>query len=945
MFFSLLFAFCIPLISALPVSPFIIPSITQINGASTQVSLLTPFNGELLTNANLNNMAFAITRSPGMPLLCIITVNNQQIVTMNPDLGPTQISFNINEGSNSWSASCIDNSSTVVTPTNTFILDTTPPSIVLPQSQIYSSDGTAQLPFSVSDNIATSVNCNLYVNNVLVQALNVQSNTLASPTVTNISNGNYHWNVSCVDSSANVGNSAIGQLVVSTTSAPFLSISTNKNTYTLGEQGYFLINAPQNATVNLFITTPGGIIIRQFTNQVWPNYDIINFLNFTGNYIADLIFFQGQLTARANVTFNVVSTLTASIDMNESLFGIGEQVTIQPQISGVRGSLNYFWDFGDGSTESGSGILTVKTHTYSVAGEKTISLHVQDSSGSTALAQKNINIAQKFAITVNAYDSIAQTPLSDAAVQIEGDALLTNGQGQVTINAFAGLRELHISKNEYSTYSERINVNEAKTINAFLTRAIFNRTNTTYLVTPINISAALTSEQSQPQPIQDDILEPTQDIAQLQDFEEMYQKVQESIDRITNLNEKEKEFAQIIGLETILKRQLEILNRIRRDQSSLPSLKGDKQERINDIIKNYEGVKQNTMIGFSIKENKRQIIIPSSSKIRSVVNAMFATNLKKVNEKDKEELVREISKLQASVNGETVLWVIDATMLDDSQTTFGVVSRSLQSSSQVAIPIQKMQWHELIEDTNKVELYKGEGNIQSKDIVFAIGAENQIAYGIRDVSSIEPLEEITALALAPWDDLMQIEGLRSITGNSVWSGVFKWEGLKVMLQIVIIIVLLVVYIMYQFDLWDKFKQEKPILKNMFGGLISLHSKQVKQVRSKIALCFSLIENKKDLQKASQIYKEIMQLYDKLHSKGKSAIYADTQDLYYTLSVHQGLEWAEQAKIYVKYGKKEAAYEHYEKIRLMYPGLPKRLKPQIKAAVDELLLLLQFKDQG
>ncbi len=937
------FAFLISVIAthALSVSPYIIPSISDVPNAQTQVSLLSPINNQLLLNHNLTNMGYSIIRSPGTPLLCAIFVNSQLVLTTNPAIGASQATFSINEGTNSWYASCTDNQTTATSSPGTFILDTNAPVITLPQSQIYSNDGNAQLSFSATDTIDTSLNCNLYINNQLVQSIVAQSNALVTQSFTNLSSGNYGWNVSCADDTANVGNSALGQLIVSTSSAPFLSITSNKNTYHVGEQGYFLINAPSNATLNLFITTPGGLILRQFVNQVWPSYDLINFLNFTGNYVADIIYFQGQLTAHANVTFQVVSTLSVNLDLNESNFGVDDQVTMRADASGATGLLTYLWDYGDGATESGSGFLSARSHRYTTPGEKVITIHVQDATGSVSSDQQTIHIRRRYPLTVNVYDSIAQIPLSDATVEIEGGVGLTNSEGKAVINAFEGLHDLEVNKNEYNTFSERIAVNEAKTITVFLTRGVFNHTNHTQ-VRPLNLTPAPNPETPQSQEAPTSAEVNGSHLPALDDFDAMYKKIQERLDQVKDLDDKQKEVAKLIDYETVLKRQLEILNRIRRDEAALSQFKGNKEERKEEIIKNYEGIKQTTIVDFTIKESNRKVRITSSNKITEIIDEVYAKELKTI--KNKAPLVKEISKLQGQVEGETGIWILQITTLNGESSTVGVLLRVLRPGAKLDIPIQGIQWYERVgaDMIDSVNVVEGAATKEKKDLVFPLGTTGEIVYMIQGTNEISSLEAIVGIALPQWEALANVQGLGDITGHSVWSGIMHFDGLKVILQIVIIIVLLGVYLMYQFDLWEKWKAQAHSFKGLLAMLPFATPGEMQQAKQKIAECFELIEKKKDLQKASEVYKDVMQRYNKLASKNKSRIYTKTQELYYELSVRQGLEWAEQAKIYIKYGKMEAAHEHYEKIRQIYPGLPKQYRATIKSVVDDLLALLQMK---
>jgi parallel beta-helix repeat protein len=175
---------------------------------------------------------------------CILLIDGVQSASNASVLNntPTNIAASgISQGRHNWTVSCNDSANnTGTSTTRNFTVDTTAPSVSLnsPANGATINTSSVVFNFTATDNLAPTMNCSLYIGDVL-NATNttVQNNTPTVFTVSNFSLGNHAWNVTCRDAVNNTGSSsnrtffmaAVTSCPVITSSGTFVQVNNLAN--------------------------------------------------------------------------------------------------------------------------------------------------------------------------------------------------------------------------------------------------------------------------------------------------------------------------------------------------------------------------------------------------------------------------------------------------------------------------------------------------------------------------------------------------------------------------------------------------------------------------------------------------------------------------------------------------------------------------------------------
>jgi hypothetical protein len=121
---------------------------------------------------------------------------------------PTVFSVSgLSEGSHNWSVSCTDDANnTGTSATWDFTIDVTAPTVnlVSPGNNSFTNTTTIDFTFNATDNLATVLNCSLYVDGALEQTnSSTLNNTNTAFTVTGFTEGLHNWTVECTDDASN----------------------------------------------------------------------------------------------------------------------------------------------------------------------------------------------------------------------------------------------------------------------------------------------------------------------------------------------------------------------------------------------------------------------------------------------------------------------------------------------------------------------------------------------------------------------------------------------------------------------------------------------------------------------------------------------------------------------------------------------------------------------
>ncbi|MBI5047115.1 hypothetical protein HZC07_05305, partial [Candidatus Micrarchaeota archaeon] len=144
--------------------------------------------------------------------------------------------------------------------------DSTAPTVTLisPVNNTNTSNATLFFTFNATDNLDSTLNCSLFVDNVYNQSNpSTTHGTTTTFSSVPIPEGSHNWSVNCADSLENQGNSSVRNFIVDQTSPIVSLISPVNNTNTTNTTIYLNFNE----TDNLFSNTNCSLFVNNIYNQ------------------------------------------------------------------------------------------------------------------------------------------------------------------------------------------------------------------------------------------------------------------------------------------------------------------------------------------------------------------------------------------------------------------------------------------------------------------------------------------------------------------------------------------------------------------------------------------------------------------------------------------------------------------------------------------------------
>jgi hypothetical protein len=241
-----------------------------------------PIDG-LNTSATTLNFNFTATDNLATVMSCALfidgTVNNTNASVQNNTLTNFQVA-GFAQGYHNWSVSCNDTANnTGSSGVRYFTVDTTNPS-VSPNSpaDLASTGANVNFNFTATDNLATAMNCSLYIDSALNKTnSSTQNNTATILAGTGLAGGSHTWYVTCVDGAGNSGSSTTRTINVDgsppavTPNAPVNGLNTSTPT----------LNFNFTATDNAATVMSCALLIdgaTSATNASTQNNTLTNFL-------------------------------------------------------------------------------------------------------------------------------------------------------------------------------------------------------------------------------------------------------------------------------------------------------------------------------------------------------------------------------------------------------------------------------------------------------------------------------------------------------------------------------------------------------------------------------------------------------------------------------------------------------------------------------------------
>jgi hypothetical protein len=179
------------------------------------ISLTEPLNATT-NRTGVIVFRYGASDSPSFVANCTLSIDgaaNQTNASAINESGSNSFTAGMSEESHTWNVNCYDKVGNLGS-SDTYVLslDNTPPSVSLRSPNGTSlSSSSVQLNFTATDNLDTSILCNVSIDNGINSTLlNATSAANTSVTIGGVSEGFHRWNVTCFD---NINNNATSQML------------------------------------------------------------------------------------------------------------------------------------------------------------------------------------------------------------------------------------------------------------------------------------------------------------------------------------------------------------------------------------------------------------------------------------------------------------------------------------------------------------------------------------------------------------------------------------------------------------------------------------------------------------------------------------------------------------------------------------------------------------
>ena len=205
-----------------PPQDFALAVTGDIDTSNPSISLNSPANLAIL-NSSTVVFNFTAVDNVSTTMNCSIFLDNALNLSNASTINDTATTFSISaipDGNHSWYVQCSDNPfNNGTSSTMNFTVDTQPPSVTLnsPNNLSIFNVSSVSFNFTAVDNLSTTLNCSLYMDNMLNLTNSPTSNGTATIiTVNSIADGNHTWYVQCKDNAYNAGTSPTRNFMIDT---------------------------------------------------------------------------------------------------------------------------------------------------------------------------------------------------------------------------------------------------------------------------------------------------------------------------------------------------------------------------------------------------------------------------------------------------------------------------------------------------------------------------------------------------------------------------------------------------------------------------------------------------------------------------------------------------------------------------------------------------------
>jgi hypothetical protein len=909
------------------------------------LTLLYPSDGEYITSTSRVGFNYSVQYNSSTTVYCNLTVDGDVKRENIPTLADMEITtyFNISSGQHDWNVNCEgSDGASNTSSTRSFTVDLDTPQVTLNTPDYHvSHTNSIQLNFTPVDVRYPVLVCDLSVNGALNQTdIIVNNNTLRTVSLVGLSNGVYDWNVSCEDAAGNVGSSEERVFYISQGTPSDYNISSNKASYFMGESGYLVIDAKPGSNLTMFVSTPLSDSFFEYHNgQTFPLIQVINYTNNAGTYSIDGIFTNGGDMYVVKTSFEVTNSFAADIEANKTTGEPGTEFTFEVTSAGGIGNVSFEWDFDDEETATGDEV----THTFDAVGEYIVEVTATDGKGNKVTDTVEIDVFNKHSVMVIVKELQTQHVLENVAVEIDDERKYTDSKGEANFSVYEGKRRVYVTHPGYEWVKQVRNITGDITITVEL-----NNTGLTNYTPPAE------TEESSNQTAQ-------QEQDAVTDAETLLSKVSTAIDGLESSDQAMKAVIGALGVESELQRARKELRQIIRDLGNAELSKDltaeEKKSRIQNITARLEGFKD-LIITVEVQDTTEYVDYPKTADISMLSSEYLRYKNLEYSKGQTKDYVEQNTELQKDLTITTRLSIVELTLLSGDTKKASVVINKLtkmpvDTKDTVLIEYVPKEVAESAADITqltKFEIVKG-------DPILEFDASlDEYAYYVEAESSIEDLKKTKHVLLHKPAEKEE-KGLVGITGFSILP---KVKNPKLFAEVVIILLLLIAYLVYHFELIDKVREwrgkkdpgKAPYETDMaykpestIGSITrkvkTFVRKEDEKLMNELAHIRALMttahrhaaDNQHD--RAAGTYKDVMDAYTGLSQEAKSGVHHETTQVYNSILLSKAEHLLNEAFVHISNKQHDRAKDHYSEIKEIYPKLEK----EHRAAVSERCMKL------
>ncbi len=863
-------------------------------------------------------------------ITCSLIIDGETIARIENSSSTDFISIDVDlgQGPHVYSLECEDVSgNTAQSSQKTLVADYTPPEIdlLLDDGYLTFMDHIS-LNFTASDNLASKFSCDMIINDIEYQSINVDSGQANSLTINSLENGTYRWYVSCADKAGN--NRSSDTRTFSIDRNQNFSLILNDENFKIGQKGYYIVTAPYRSRTTVMVTDPkDNTFLRHYDKGIYPLIDELNFTDYPGTYTIEAILTYNGGLKRISKNFQVDNTFATSIFLDKNPITKGSTISFEAESSGGLGSVGYRWNFDDNAETTGKTV----SHKFDTVGEYDILLTAEDSKGNMAQDTVRVYVKNNYALSIIVQDS-SGSPLQGSQVFVDGEKKTADAQGKVVFDVLEGSVRVVILKQGYKTITEEFSVSEA------LER--------TYQMPKINssmgynVSLALDQQQvvekednKEPQEITDST-EPSGD----KEIDQLVEKINDALYSLDNANKLTLDAAKDLNLQSNLQNAKKILLRSKSDRYGLRFIKDEdeRERRKQEIEDNIKNIKENLIVGLEVMSAEEYTLYPKADNIEALLERYFTLQ----GSDNKDNLIRANKELQKSFIFTRYVKEAKIIFISGTKEEITLVKGDFNLEDRKRIMILESIPKDIAASVDDIVFLTPNQVIESDPVVmYDAETVESIVYYIKSSVELEKTKDITAVMIDPMAKPVKKDGF-GLTGFAIFSSLSNIDNPTLVIQIALIVILLLVYIIYEFEILVKIRRIDVLDKvNPMHLFKELTNKDLKKISTLIKKAEKEI-SAEELDKAEDTYHDLIKIYnDSLDSDHRKKVIDKISAVYNDLLVHRILKKVKAIESDIKENKKDQARKDYNKMQELYIQLPRSWKYRVSSECKKAFDLL------